>query len=119
MQLTEDHSVVWELVKSGGLTRDQAQVHPYRNLLTRALGTSPEVEVDTLRLRLQPEDGLLLCSDGLTSVLADAEIHDKLNRPLPIARGHRRHRGPRSQECAAPQTTAYGRSWALVGGAKW
>jgi len=80
VQLTEDHSVVWELVKSGGLTRDQAQVHPYRNLLTRALGTSPEVEVDTLRLRLQPEDGLLLCSDGLTSVLADAEIHDIIKR---------------------------------------
>lgn len=75
VQLTEDHSVVWELMRKGSLSRQEARVHPYRNMLTRALGTSSAVEVDALKLSLKPTDGLLLCSDGLTSVLSDEEIH--------------------------------------------
>ncbi len=75
VQLTEDHSVVWELMRSGSLSSQEAHVHPYRNMLTRALGTAMTVEVDTVRLRLKPTDGLLLCSDGLTGVLSDEEIH--------------------------------------------
>ena len=75
VQLTEDHSIVWELVRSGGLSRREADAHPYRHVLTRALGTSAVVDVDTVELSLGPGDGLLLCSDGLTGVLSDKEIH--------------------------------------------
>lgn len=79
VQLTEDHSVVWELVRSGGLSPQEAHAHPYRNLLTRALGMEPKIEVDTHRLRLQPADGLLFCTDGLTNLLSDSEIHDVIS----------------------------------------
>lgn len=74
VQLTEDHSVVWELVRSGGISRAEIQEHPYRNLLTRALGTARGVDVDLQQVRLGATDGLLLCTDGLTAVLADGEI---------------------------------------------
>lgn len=78
VQVTEDHSVVAELVKSGGISRSQAVVHPYRHFLTRALGTSEEVEVDVYRLDLGPGDALLLCTDGLTGALSDEEIRKTL-----------------------------------------
>lgn len=73
-QITEDHSLVWELLKSGNITREEANVHPQRNILTRALGTSPEVKIDTGTLFWQPGDILLLCSDGLTNMLSEAQM---------------------------------------------
>lgn len=78
VQVTEDHSVAAELVKSGGISRSQASEHPYRHYLTRALGTSDAVEVDVYRLTLSPGDALLLCTDGLTDVLSDEEIRRTL-----------------------------------------
>jgi protein phosphatase len=72
--LTEDHSVVQEMIRSGGLTRQEARSHPYRNVLTRALGTDPSVEVDLVRANLEKGDILLLCTDGLTGLVEDDEI---------------------------------------------
>lgn len=72
--ITQDHSVVAELVRSGGITPEQARRHPYRNLLTRALGPAPRVEVDIHTVPLDRDDGLFLCTDGLTILLADDEI---------------------------------------------
>lgn len=74
VQLTEDHSVVAELVRRGGLSWEEASSHPLRNLLTRALGTSREVEVDVETVPLRAGDGLLLCTDGLTGVLSEEEL---------------------------------------------
>ena len=77
-QLTQDHSVVQELVTAGLLSREGAEVHPHRNVLTRALGQMDDVEVDVATHVLQPEDLLLLCTDGLTTMLSDEEIRGTL-----------------------------------------
>jgi serine/threonine protein phosphatase PrpC len=76
--LTEDHSLVAELVRSGDLTRDQAAEHPQKNLITRALGAEEEVEVDTVVLPVEAGDRLLLCSDGLTDMVPEANIREIL-----------------------------------------
>jgi protein phosphatase len=73
-QLTADHSLVAELVRSGRLTQDEADQHPHRSVITRVLGTEADVEVDTLTVAALPGDLYLLCSDGLTSMLRDEEI---------------------------------------------
>jgi protein phosphatase len=73
-QLTSDHSLVGELVRSGRLTEDEAAVHPHRSVITRALGTDAEVEVDTLTVGVVPGDLVLLCSDGLSAMLRDEDI---------------------------------------------
>ncbi|CAA9405664.1 MAG: Protein serine/threonine phosphatase PrpC, regulation of stationary phase [uncultured Rubrobacteraceae bacterium] len=69
--VTEDHSLVAELVRSGDLTRAQASEHPQKNLITRALGAEEEVEVDTVVLPVEPGDRLLLCSDGLSDMVPE------------------------------------------------
>jgi serine/threonine protein phosphatase PrpC len=74
MQITEDHSWVEEQVRAGVLTPEQARVHPQRNVITRALGTGPAVEPDLFTGQMLEGDVLLLCSDGLTGHLADAEL---------------------------------------------
>ncbi|BAF59965.1 MAG: Stp1/IreP family PP2C-type Ser/Thr phosphatase [Pelotomaculum sp.] len=74
VRLTEDHSLVQELVKNGGITEEQALSHPHRNVLTRALGTSPFLEVDLKRVGIKPGDLLLLCTDGLSGYLRAEEI---------------------------------------------
>ncbi|MGH9324794.1 MAG: Stp1/IreP family PP2C-type Ser/Thr phosphatase [Vicinamibacteria bacterium] len=73
-RLTSDHSWVNEQVLSGVIDSEQARNHPLRNVVTRALGGRPDLEVDVQSLSLQPEDRLLLCSDGLTTMLDDEEI---------------------------------------------
>ena len=73
-QVTEDHSLVAELVRSGRLTPDEADAHPHRSVITRALGTEPEVDVDTFSVAPRPGDVFLLCSDGLTTMVSDTEI---------------------------------------------
>lgn len=73
-QLTEDHSLVRELVKNGELTEEQAMHHPQRNVLTRALGIAPSLNVDIYQQKVSPGDLLLLCTDGLTGYLSPAEI---------------------------------------------
>jgi protein phosphatase len=77
-QLTEDHSYVAELVRRGELDDEAAQVHPYRNMLTRAIGVHAEVEIDEWLLEPVSGDRFMLCSDGLTNELADVEIAEQL-----------------------------------------
>jgi serine/threonine protein phosphatase PrpC len=76
--LTEDHSLVAELVRSGDLTRDQAAEHPQKNLITRALGQEEEVEVDTAVLPVEAGDRFLLCSDGLSDMVPEGRIQEIL-----------------------------------------
>ena len=73
-QLTADHSLVGELVRSGRLTEDEAAVHPHRSVITRALGTEADVDVDTRTVDLAPGDLVLICSDGLSAMVRDDEI---------------------------------------------
>jgi len=73
-QVTKDHSWVEEAVDMGLLTREEAHAHPRRNIITRAIGLTPDVEVDSGRVRLSANDLVLVCSDGLNSMLSDDEI---------------------------------------------
>jgi protein phosphatase len=82
-QLTDDHSLVGELIRSGKLTQEEAEVHPQRSVITRALGTDPDVDVDTFVVETEPGDIFLLCSDGLSGMVRDQTI-------LSIVRDNRR-----------------------------
>ncbi|MCC7078555.1 MAG: Stp1/IreP family PP2C-type Ser/Thr phosphatase [Acidimicrobiia bacterium] len=73
-QLTDDHSLVAEWVRDGRLTAEEAALHPQRSVITRALGIEPDVQIDVSRITPQQGDRILLCSDGLTGELSDAEI---------------------------------------------
>ncbi|HPU35879.1 MAG TPA: Stp1/IreP family PP2C-type Ser/Thr phosphatase [Bacillota bacterium] len=73
-RLTEDHSLVQEMVKNGGLTEEQAFNHPQRNVLTRALGIGLSLEVDLYRFQVLPGNLILICTDGLTIYLRPEEI---------------------------------------------
>jgi len=73
-QLTEDHSLVAELVRSGKLSPEEAETHPQRSVITRALGTDPDVDVDSFSIETVPGDLFMLCSDGLTSMVEDDVI---------------------------------------------
>ncbi len=73
-QLTEDHSLVNELLKSGKLSREEAEMHPQRSVITRAVGTDPDVDVDAFTVGTGEGDVFLLCSDGLTDMVADDDI---------------------------------------------
>src|SRR5438876_147448 len=82
-QLTEDHSLVAELVRSGKLSPEEAEVHPQRSVITRALGTDPDVDVDAFAVPTLPGDVFMLCSDGLSSMVPDDRI-------LELVEKHRR-----------------------------
>jgi PPM family protein phosphatase len=73
-RLTKDHSLVEELRRQGRLTEEQAEEHPQRSIITRALGPEPEVNVDTMTYPARDGDVFLLCSDGLTTMVPDDEI---------------------------------------------
>jgi len=73
-QLTTDHSLVAELVESGVLTPEEAERHPQRSAITRALGTEPTVEVDAFTLQAAPGDLFLVCSDGLSAMISDDAV---------------------------------------------
>jgi protein phosphatase len=73
-QLTDDHSLVAELVRSGRLSPEEADIHPQRSVITRALGTDPDVDVDSFSVEAKAGDVFLICSDGLTSMVDDQEI---------------------------------------------
>jgi PPM family protein phosphatase len=77
-QLTEDHTLVWRMVQEGRLSAREANHHPQRNVITRALGVDSDVKVDLLTVTLVEGDRLLLCSDGLTSMVDDPRIRDVL-----------------------------------------
>ena len=73
-QLTDDHSLVGELQRSGELSAEEARTHPQRSVMTRALGTEPDVEIDTFAVEGRAGDLYLICSDGLSSMVDDATI---------------------------------------------
>ena len=73
-QLTDDHSLVNELLKTGKLSEQEAQVHPQRSVITRAVGTDPDVDVDGFTIEAEEGDVFLICSDGLSDMVADEEI---------------------------------------------
>jgi PPM family protein phosphatase len=79
-QVTVDHSLVQELVDDGRLSPEDAERHPQRSVITRALGIDPEVEFDLFTYKLQVGDRLLLCSDGLSDVVEPAQIRNVLLR---------------------------------------
>lgn len=73
-QVTDDHTLVNRMVKAGEITPEEAQVHPHRNVLTRALGTEPDVQVDEIEVALMDGDRLMLCSDGLFGMVNEDQI---------------------------------------------
>ena len=78
MRLTDDHSLVDELIRQGRLTPEEAEEHPQRSIITRALGPEETVEVDTRSFRARAGDVYLLCSDGLTSMVPEARLAEVL-----------------------------------------
>jgi protein phosphatase len=78
-QVTQDHSLVEEMVRMGGIDRASARNHPDKNIITRALGARDYVEADFFTRELQEGDMVLLCSDGLTNMVDDEKIHQILN----------------------------------------
>jgi protein phosphatase len=79
-QLTDDHSLVGELVRSGRLSPEEAGSHPQRSVITRAVGTEPDVDVDTFTVEGRAGDVYLICSDGLTDMVAEEQILDAVER---------------------------------------
>jgi serine/threonine protein phosphatase PrpC len=86
VRLTEDHSLVDELMRQGRLTPQEAEEHPQRSVITRALGPELEVDVDTRSFRARPGDVYLLCSDGLTTMVSEEDVAALL-REHPDLRG--------------------------------
>ncbi len=80
LQISTDHSVVQQLIEDGVLSRDEARRAPNRNIVTRAIGIDVDVDVDVSRLTLAAKELVMLCSDGLTDVVADPEIEDYFQR---------------------------------------
>ena len=78
-QLTEDHSLVAELVRTGKLSPEEAETHPQRSVVTRALGTDPNVDVDTFEVEARAGDLFMLCSDGLTTMVDDGTILSEID----------------------------------------
>lgn len=81
VQITEDHSLVNELVRIGELTPEEAENFPRKNVITRSLGVAPDVDADVNIYDMQHNDMVLLCSDGLTKMVSDAEIAAVLAGP--------------------------------------
>jgi protein phosphatase len=79
-QLTEDHSLVNELLKTGKLSEEEAHVHPQRSVITRAVGTDPDVDVDGFTIDAEEGDVFLICSDGLSDMVEDEQILEVLHQ---------------------------------------
>lgn len=79
-QLTRDHSLMADMIEAGQLTPEEARVHPNRSVITRALGSDPNVQPDLYEINVETGDRLLICSDGLSSMLRDNEIAATLAR---------------------------------------
>lgn len=78
-QITRDHSLVEDLVQRGELTREQAQSHPHKNLITRALGSDPVLNPDIFETNVEKGDFILLCTDGLSNLFSDEELFDSIH----------------------------------------
>lgn len=79
-QITRDHSLVDEMVRLGEINADEARVHPDKNIITRAVGTSDHVEADFFEVEITADDTILLCTDGLTNMVRDEEILDIIKK---------------------------------------
>jgi PPM family protein phosphatase len=88
-RLTEDHSLVEEMRRRGQLTAEEADEHPQRSIITRALGPEPDVQVDTRSWAARDGDVILLCSDGLTSMISEAEVADVLREAVGLEQAGR------------------------------
>ena len=73
-QITQDHSLVEEMVRLGGIRREDARLHPDKNIITRAIGAKDDVDIDFFTVELKPSDRILMCSDGLNTMLDDERI---------------------------------------------
>jgi serine/threonine protein phosphatase PrpC len=80
-QLTEDHSMVNELIRTGAMSQEEAATSRYKNVITRAIGLYPNVRTDTLHVELVEGDRLLLCSDGLTDMVTVDDVLDRMQSP--------------------------------------
>jgi protein phosphatase/serine/threonine-protein phosphatase Stp1 len=80
-QLTRDHSLVQEMVDAGAITQEEAESHPSANVITRAVGSDGELDLDKVTSRLVPGDRFLLCSDGLCKIVPEAEMAELLALP--------------------------------------
>lgn len=80
-QLTEDHSLVQEMVRQGDLTREEAENHPSSNVITRAIGVHEQLDLDVLEVAVEPGDRFLLCSDGMFKDVRFDEVRQKLATP--------------------------------------
>ncbi len=78
-QLTQDHSLVAELVRNGSISSEEAVNHPQKNIITRALGTDIDIKVDIINRKLNDGDLIILCTDGLTNLVNDKKIKEVLN----------------------------------------
>ena len=88
-QVSDDHSLVGEMVRDGRLTEEEAAVHPHRSILSRALGTEPQARIDEFTEDLLPGDVLLLCSDGLSGPVPADAMRVALTRSDPQAAAER------------------------------
>ena len=75
-QITEDHSVVEEMIKSGIIKKEEARFNPHKNKVTRALGAEPDVEADFFEVKLEKGDRVLLCSDGVSNMMDERHIEE-------------------------------------------
>lgn len=83
LRLTNDHSLVAELIRKGELTEAEAKNHPQRNMLTQALGTKGKINIEIGRVTVKPGDKFLLCTDGLTGMLPEKEIQTVMLQEIP------------------------------------
>jgi serine/threonine protein phosphatase PrpC len=77
-QITKDHSLVGELVRNGSITESEAKIHPQRNIITRALGTEENVNIDLCTVNFEADDMIVLCTDGLSNMIEGEEIKNTL-----------------------------------------
>lgn len=78
-QVTHDHSLVEEMVRLGGIRREEARLHPDKNIITRAIGARDDVDIDFFTVELKPSDQILMCSDGLSNMVEDVDILKIMN----------------------------------------
>ena len=79
IQITQDHSLVGELLRTGSITKEEAMNHPKKNIIMRALGTKKDIKTDVFTKSLESEDKIVLCTDGLTNMVTDEEMLDVIN----------------------------------------
>jgi len=83
-KLTEDHSLVAELLKTGSIKPEEASNHPQRNVITRALGTESTIEVDVFQWELEWDDYIIICTDGLSNMVSEEEMLSSINNSKDI-----------------------------------